>query len=159
MKFEKFVKTLGSNGVIYERDGDERWLASPSCFMLIPPGTRSVTSVGVQAMPPAIDQMIDQIGHTSPATLTKAIMPYADGGIKDCVRVFTNQAGDLSIPISHEDWSLIEKSDFCEILYEYDSETEATTVKALLVKTYPKFPDDEDELVGIIFPVTMEQEV
>ena len=30
MKFEKFVKTLGSNGVIYERDGDERWLASPS---------------------------------------------------------------------------------------------------------------------------------
>ena len=109
MKFEKFVKTLGSNGVIYERDGDERWLASPSCFMLIPLGTRSVTSVGVQPLPPAIDQMIDQIWHTSPATLTKAIMPYADGGIKDCVRVFTNQAGDLYIPISHEDWSLIEK--------------------------------------------------
>lgn len=52
MKFEKFVKSLASNGVIYERDTEERWLASPSCFMLIPVGTRSVTSVGIADMPP-----------------------------------------------------------------------------------------------------------
>ena len=158
MKFEKFVKALGSNGVIYERDGEERWLASHTCFMLIPLGTQSVTAVGVQIMPSAIDKMIDQIGHTAYASLTKAIMPYEDGGIKDCVRVFTTQAGDISLPICNDDWSLIEKSDFCEILYDYDQETETFTAKALLVKNYPKFPDDEDELVGIIFPVTMEKE-
>ena len=134
MKPEKFVKALGSNGVIYERDGEERWLASPTCFMLIPLGTQSVTAVGVQIMPSAIDKMIDQIGHTAYASLTKAIMPYEDG------------------------WSLIEKSDFCEILYDYAQEPETFTAKALLVKNYPKFPDDEDELVGIIFPVTMEKE-
>ena len=36
MKFEKFVKSLASSGVIYERGMSERWLASPSVCMLIP---------------------------------------------------------------------------------------------------------------------------
>ena len=107
MKFEKFVKSPASNGVIYERDTEERWLASPSCFMLIPVGTRSVTSVGIADMPPALDKMIDQLGHTAPATLSRAVMPFPNGKIKDCVRIFTTEAGDVSIPICNDDWSQI----------------------------------------------------
>lgn len=157
MKFEKFIKSLASSGVIYERKAEqERWLASPSVFMLIPIGTRSVTAVAIQEMPMAIDKMIDQIGHTDYAELTEAIMPFADGGIKDCVRVFKTRSGDISIKISNDDWSLIEKSDFCEILYAYDVDTNSSVAKALLVKRYPELPDDDDELVGIIFPITTE---
>lgn len=103
MKFEKFVKTLASNGVIYERKNEERWLASPSCFMAIPLGTRSVTGVSISEMPTAIDKMIEQIGQTAYATLTKAVMPYPDGKIKDCLRVFTTEAGDISIAVSNDD--------------------------------------------------------
>lgn len=155
MKFKKFVKTLASSGVIYERNNggyEERWLASPSVLMLIPIGTRSVTGCAIQTMPDPIDRMIDQIGNTQYAKLTKALMPIPDGKIKDCIRVFKTESGDLSILISNDDWSLIENSDFCEILYRYDISTEKFEVKALLVKSYPKLPDDEAELVGIIFP-------
>lgn len=157
MKFKKFVKTLASNGVIYERDTEERWLASPSCFMLIPVGTRSVTSVGIADMPPALDKMIDQLGHTAPATLSRAVMPFPNGKIKDCVRIFTTEAGDVSVPICNDDWSLIEKGDFCEILYAYDLDNDTYEAKALLVKSYPELPcDEESKLVGIIFPVNIE---
>lgn len=161
MKFEKFVKSLASSGVIYSRGVDglpfnDRWLASPSVFMLIPPTVKSVTAAAIQEMPKAIDKMIDQIGHTEYAELSEAIMPCPDGGIKDCIRVFKTKNGSISIKISNDDWSLIEKSDLCEILYAYDLDTDSTVAKALLVKRYPELPDDEDELVGIIFPVNIE---
>lgn len=151
MKFKKFVKSLASDGIIYEYGGD-RWLASLSALMLIPYTVRSVTGMSIQPMPEAIAKMISQVGCTQFATLTKALMPEPDGGIKDCVRVFTTPDTTLSIAISNDDWSLIEKSDFCEILYSYDIDTGNPTAKALLVKNYPFNPDDDDELVGIIFP-------
>ena len=151
MKFEKFVKTLASSGIIYERGiFRERWLASPSALMLIPIGTRSVTGIAIQEMPEAIDKMIGQVGCTEPVLLRKAVMPFADGKIKDCVRVFANDATDVHIAISNDDWSLIEKSDYTEALYVYEDEKPVS--KALLVKKYPQFPEDDMELVGIIFP-------
>ena len=62
------------------------------------------------------------------------------------------QDSTMTLPITNDDWSLIEKSDFCEILYAYDLESDKSVPKALLVKQYAKYPDDEDQLVGIIFP-------
>lgn len=128
MKFSKFVKSLAPNGgAIYEYM-DERWLASPSVLMLIPDGIRSVTGYSNETM------------------------PEPDGAIKDCVRIFATPGSTLSLPITNDDWSLIEKSDFCEILYAYDLESDKNVPKALLVKQYTKHIDDEDQLVGIIFP-------
>ena len=103
-------------------------------------------------MPDGIGRLISQVGCTEYATLVKAIMPEPDGAIKDCVRIFATQDSTMTLPITNDDWSLIEKSDFCEILYSYDLESDKSVPKALLVKQYAKYPDDEDQLVGIIFP-------
>ena len=151
MKFKKFVKSLASSGIIYTR-GFDRWLASPSVFMAIPGTIQSVTAAGIQDMPEPINRMISQVGCIEYAELTKAIMPYPDGKIKDCVRVFSTVSKDISIAISNDDWSLIDKSDFCEILYAYDIDSGKAESKALLVKQYPQMPDDDDILVGVIFP-------
>ena len=99
-----------------------------------------------------IGRLISQVGCTEYATLVKAIMPEPDGAIKDCVRIFATPDSTMTLPITNDDWSLIEKSDFCEILYAYDLESDKSVPKALLVKQYAKYPDDEDQLVGIIFP-------
>lgn len=130
MKFSKFVKSLAPDGgAIYEYM-DERWLASPSVLMLIPDGIRSVTGYSNEKMPDGIGRLISQVGCTEYAT----------------------QDSTMTFPITNDDWSLIEKSDFCEILYAYDLESDKSVPKALLVKQYAKYPDDEDQLVGIIFP-------
>ena len=153
MKFKNFVKSLASSGVIYNRGVEElpladRWLASPTAMMLIPPSVRSVTAAAIQEMPQGISKMLDQIGHTDYAVLSEAIMPYPDGAIKDCVRVYKTQAGDISVKISNDDWKLIEKTDTCEILYAYDIDTNTNVGKALLVKSFP--------VLGIIFPISDE---
>jgi hypothetical protein len=97
--------------------------------------------------------MISQIGHCDSAKLVEAIMPYPDGGIKDCLRVFQTYDGTIPCIISNSDWSLLEKSDMVEIKYTYDIDSTKNVAKALMVKTYPLTPtNDEDELVGIIFP-------
>ena len=152
MKFSKFVKSLAPDGgAIYEYMG-KRWLASPSVLMLIPDGIRSVTGYSNEKMPDGIGRLISQVGCTEYATLVKAIMPEPDGAIKDCIRIFATQDSTMTLPVTNDGWSLIEKSDFCEILYAYDLESDKSVPKALLVKQYAKYPDDEDQLVGIIFP-------
>lgn len=151
MKFSKFVKSLAPNGgAIYEYM-DKRWLASPSVLMLIPDGIRSVTGYGIMTMPDGIDRLISQVGCTEYATLVKAVMPEPDGAIKDCIRIYATQDNTMTFPITNDNWSLIEKSDFCEILYAYDLDTDKSVPKALLVKKYTMLPDDDDKLVGIIF--------
>lgn len=152
MKFEKYVKQLASTGTIYERENGERWLASPSVYMLIPALTRSVTATGINKIPPEIEKIINMVGNTGYAHLRRAVMPYPDGKIADCLRIYETDNGEFSITISNDDWSLIDKSDVTEILYSYNMQEEQYEVKALLVKQYPELPTEDYELVGIIFP-------
>lgn len=154
MKFEKFVKSLASTGTIYERPNGDRWLASPTAFMLIPPNTKSITGVGIHPMPENIEKIIDQIGHAEEALLVKAVMPIPNGAIRDYLRVFETRDGSIRCVISNDDWSLLDKSDMTYIKYSYDLDETRNVAKALLVRVYPAVPDDEDELVGIIFPDT-----
>ena len=160
MKFSKFVKSLAPDGgIIYEYQG-ERWLASPSVLMLIPDTIKVVTGYNKVAKPEHIDHLISQIGCNEYAELAKAVMPVPDGGIKDCVRIYAStQDKTLTLPISNDDWSLIEKSDYCEILYTYDLGSDERTPKALLVKRYSTLPDDDEQLVGIIFPCEYAEQI
>lgn len=155
MKFEKLVKSLGSNGVIYNRKNGERWLASPSVFMLIPDTIRGVTASDILEMPKKIDDIISSL-TSDPCELTRAIMPYGDSGIKECIRVFQNQTGDIKIPVSNPDFALIEKGDIKEICYEYAGESNEVKPVALMVKHWPTMVADDPELVGVIFPADYE---
>lgn len=58
MKFQKFVKSIGSEGIVYVRENGDRWLASGNVFMKIPDDIRSITAEEVTDMPEAIDNII-----------------------------------------------------------------------------------------------------
>ena len=105
MKFTKFVKSLASEGVIYETNQilEKRWLASVSVLMAIPDTVRSVTASDIKEAPETIKRIINGIGNTVDATLEKAVMPVADGKIKDCVRVYQSEDGGISLPICNDD--------------------------------------------------------
>ena len=79
MKFQKFVKSIGSEGIIYERKNGERWLASDNVFMRIPEDIRSITASEIAPIPEAIENIINYESFTDPCELHKAVMPYADG--------------------------------------------------------------------------------
>lgn len=158
MKFEKFVKSLATKGVIYETDQflEKRWLSSLSVLMPIPDTIRSITASDIKEAPETIRDIINEAGYTVDAVLAKVIMPVADSKIKDCVRIYQSEDGEVSIPISNDDYGLIDRADITEILYHYTENFENPVPKALLIKKPGKTPADENELIGVIFPVITE---
>lgn len=50
MKFKKFVKSLGADGILYVRENGDRWLSSGSIFMKVPEDIRTVTACDSASM-------------------------------------------------------------------------------------------------------------
>lgn len=151
MKFEKFVKSLASSGIIYERKNGERYLASPTVLMRIPNDIKSITGLDILPLPDNIEKIITSIGCTEECHLSEAIMPYADGKIKDCIRVYRSLYEHIPLAISNDDYSLIDKKDSLEILYSAEPD-EPAVGKALLIKEEQMVTGFPRQLLGIIFP-------
>lgn len=154
MKFQKFVKSIGTEGIVYVRKNGERWLASQDVFMKIPDDIQSITASEVKEMPETIESIINSDCLTDPCELHDAVMTCADGAIKDCVRIYATANALCKMPISNSAYSLIEKKDVVEMYSKFDAETEESVAKALFVKRFP-FREDE-ETVGVIFPIVLE---
>lgn len=158
MKFQKFVKSIGSEGIVYVRENGDRWLASENVFMKIPDDIRSITAEEVTDMPETIDNIIKYDYSTEPCELHKAIMPYADGVIKDCVRIFATANCLCTLAIDNSAYALIEsKRDVIEMSTKYDTEEENDPVgKALVIKSPSNMIEDE-VVIGLIFPIEYEE--
>lgn len=100
MKFQKFVKSIGTEGIVYVRNNGERWLAAQDVFMKIPEDIQSITAKSVTEMPEAIESIINCDYFSDPCELVKAIMPCADGVIKDCVRIYATANNLCEISLS-----------------------------------------------------------
>lgn len=158
MKFQKFVKSIGSNGMIFVRKNNDRWLASNRVFMKIPDTIRSITANDVVPMPDSIESIINYEAFTDPCELHEALMPFASAAIKDCIRVFATENALNKISICNNDYALIERGDVVEVYIKTNVEDDVSIAKALVVKERLALPDAEPELVGIIFPADQEEE-
>lgn len=153
MKFQKFVKSIGTDGIVYVRTNGERWLAENDVFMKIPENIQSVIAKAVTEMPETIESIINCDCLSDQCELVKAIMPCADGVIKDCVRIYATANKLCEIAISNTAYSLIERKDVVEIYSKFDNESDNTEAKALFIKRYPV--GEDEELVGVILPIVL----
>lgn len=156
MKFQKFVKALGSDGIVFNRKNGERWLASDRVFMKIPEDIRSITASEITDMPDSVEGIINFDSFTDPCELHKAVMPYADGVIKDCVRIYATENALNTVVIDNSSYALIERKDIVEMFCKYNSDDETSEGKALVIKRPSDFTSDE-EVVGLIFPTDYEE--
>ena len=156
MKFQKFVKAIGSDGFVFNRKNGERWLASDRVFMKIPEDIRSITASEITDMPDSVEGIINFDSFTDPCELHKAVMPYADGVIKDCVRIYATENALNTVAIDNSSYALIERKDIVEMFCKYNSDDETSEGKALVIKRPSDFTSDE-EVVGLIFPTDYEE--
>lgn len=156
MKFQKFVKALGSDGIVFNRKNGERWLASDRVFMKIPEDIRSITASEITDMPDSVESIINFDSFTDPCELHKAVMPYADGVIKDCVRIYATENVLNTVAIDNSSYALIERKDIVEMFCKHNSDDETSEGKALVIKRPSDFTSDE-EVVGLIFPTDYEE--
>lgn len=157
MKFQKFVKSLGSEGAIYVRKNEERWLGFENVYMKIPDKIRSITASDILPMPEAVEKIINYDSFTDPCKLHKAVMPYPDGAIKDCVRIYATENCLNKVGISNTDYTLIERKDCVEMYVKVDALNETSEGKALVIKEYEFAASDEATTIGIIFPTEYEE--
>lgn len=141
MKFKKFVKSLGADGVLYNRSNGERWLTSGSIFMKVPEDIRTVTACDSAEMPSLIEDIINYDTFSKPCALVEAVMPVPDGVIKDCVRIFATENGIDKTAIANDGYALIERGDIVEM---YVTEK----ISALVIKRPVDLVDEE--IVGVI---------
>lgn len=142
MKFEKFLKSVGTHGRICARNNGEDWLICGGVGMLIPMGVD--TLLGVGEVPEKINMLVNGICNADTddkVELVKATIP-ADGKQRDIVRIFSD--GLTEIGISNEDFGLLEKSDINLAYVEVEIDEDSPDVKFLLVL------DQHDNVIGFI---------
>lgn len=141
MKFKKFVKSLGADGILYVRENGDRWLSSGSIFMKVPEDIRTVTACDSESMLSLIENIINYDTFSQPCELVEAVMPVADGVIKDCVRIFATENGIDKTAICNDGYALIERGDIVEMFVD-------EKISALVIKRPVDLVDEE--IVGVI---------
>ena len=135
MKFEKFLKGVGTHGEVIERINGDKWLLCGGVGMIIPKGVDNLLGkTGSSKYAPIVDA-ITNAELDDPLTLHDAVVLDPAGNAKSIVRIFRTDFGD-NVGIINGDYGLLEKKDllgYCEIeVPEKDDEPEHT-IKYVLV--------------------------
>lgn len=143
MKFEKFLKSVGTHGQIYKRDNGESWLICAGVGMKIPVGVDNLLGIG--EVSEKIKRLVEAIitaDTSDKVSLIKATVP-ADGKASDIIRIFgDNLLSEVSI--KNADFGLLEKGDINLAELEIEDEDDGIDSHFLLVLDY------DDEVIGFI---------
>ena len=143
MKFEKFLKSTGAHGQIFERENKDRWLICAGVGMKIPAGVLNLLGAG--AVSEKTRKEVEDLIHADTdqkVELKRAMIKDPQGKSGDIIRVFADRDGE-EIGIWNADFGLLEKKDVnlakTSIM---DDELDESEFMLIL--------DQNDEVVGFI---------
>jgi hypothetical protein len=113
MKFEKFLKGVGTHGEVVEVREGEKWLVCQGVGMMIPKGVDNLLGSNARDDEDGLADMVKLITLVElddPLTLEEAILIDPAGGAKDIYRVFETALGDR-VGITNGDYGLLERKD------------------------------------------------
>lgn len=152
MKFEKFLKSVGTHGEVIARNEFDRWLICGGVGMKIPKGVGTLLGVKWDNDYASIVDIISKVELDDPVSLSRAVLLEADGKASDIYRVFASNF-DEEVAISNADYGLLEKKDalgYFDIVIDVDEngeelpEDKVKTIKYLLVF------DNDGDAIGFI---------
>jgi hypothetical protein len=138
MKFEKFLKQVGTHGTVIERNESEKWLVCDGVGMVIPRGVDNLLGTPIDSEYASIVDVIANADYDDPVKLVNAVLLDPTGNAKSIYRIFETDLGD-TVAIINADYGLLEKSDllgYGEIELEDKETGDKTTVKYLLAYDY-----------------------
>ena len=135
MKFEKFLKGVGTHGEVIERNEGEKWLVCGGVGMIIPKGVNNLLG---KKWPGEYASIVDVIANAElddKLTLVDAVLLNPEGNANAIYRVFESEFGER-VGIINADYGLLEKKDllgYGEIEVPATEDKEAFTIKYVLV--------------------------
>lgn len=140
MKFEKFLKGVGTHGEVIEYSEGEKWLVCGGVGMVIPNGVDNLLGRNIDRENASIIDVISNMELDDVLTLKEAVLLDPTGNAKSIYRVFESEYGE-KIGIVNADYGLLEKSDilgYGEIELPETEDESARTIKYVLVFDYEK---------------------
>lgn len=153
MKFEKFLKSVGTHGEVIARTECEKWLVCGGVGMVIPLGVDNLLGTDSKSDYASIVDVISVADFDDPLILSRAILPHADGKASDILRVFTTGSGLDEIGITNADFGLLEKGDklgYFEIVVDCDEEGEPLPEDKIKTIKYILVFNHSEQIVGFI---------
>lgn len=152
MKFEKFLKSVGTHGIVYTRNESEKWLVCGGVGMVIPRGVQQILGSEYKSEYASIIDVISTQAYDDPLRLTRAVLREADGKASDIYRVF-NTTLDEEIGIINADYGLIERKDllsYMDIEIDTDEEGNPLPVEDCKTVKYMLVFNQKGEIQGFI---------
>lgn len=130
MKFEKFLKSVGTHGEVIEVNEFEKWLVCEGVGMKIPKGVDNILGVNKERDYATLADIIHNVELDDPLILKEAVLLEPTGKANDIYRVFESEFGE-KVGICNADYGLLEKSD--ALGYGELETDDGTTIKYVLV--------------------------
>lgn len=132
MKFEKFLKGVGTHGEVVEVREGEKWLICEGVGMMIPKGVDNLlgSNTKVDDSLQGMVYLVSNVVLDDPLKLVDAVINEPSGNAKDIYRIFETDLGDR-VGIINGDYGLLEKKDalgYFEVTLDDD-----TTIKYIVV--------------------------
>lgn len=135
MKFEKFLKGVGTHGEVIERNEAEKWLVCGGVGMVIPRGVENLLGVTKDRVYGSIVDAIANAELDDRLTLKEAVLLDPTGNAGSIYRVFESELGER-VGIINADYGLLEKKDllgYGEIEVPATEKEPARVIKYVLV--------------------------
>ena len=145
MKFEKFLKSVGTHGKVVSLNESEKWLVCDGVGMVIPRGVDNLLGRDA-AQDDSIVRTLAYAENDELLELTKAVILEPAGNAKAIIRVFESTLGS-TVGICNADYGFLEKKDrlgYCEVEIPETEDKAAETEKFIVVF------DNSDHVVGFI---------
>ena len=146
MKFEKFLKSVGTHGEVITLNDNEKWLVCDGVGMVIPRGVDNLLGVAKTQDSASIVHALAYAEFDDPLTLCEAALLDPAGNAKAIYRIFRTEFND-TVGICNGDYGLLEKKDrlgYCEIEVPETEDELARTIKFVVVY------DQGDHVQGFI---------
>lgn len=140
MKFEKFLKDVGTHGEIVTRENGDNWLVCGGVAMKVPNGVNNLLGTNNKDVEPVFTALMNADTKDDTLVLKEALLRNPEGKAGDIIRVFETDLGER-VGIYNADFGLLEKKDLLtyleiEIPAEYEGDKvieEEKTVKYIVV--------------------------
>ena len=140
MKFEKFLKDVGTHGEIVKRENGDNWLVCGGVAMRVPKGVNNLLGTNNKDAELIFNTVMDADTKDDTLKLKEALLRNPEGKAGDIIRVFETELGER-VGIYNTNFGLLERKDLLtyleiEIPAEYEGDKlieEEKTVKYIVV--------------------------
>lgn len=138
MKFEKFLKSVGTYGEILTTGNGEKWLSCANVVIKVPKGVNNLLGVGSKKIGSVFEAILNSDTSDDVVQLKQSVLFDPQGKNKDIIRVFETDLLD-KVGIYNPDYALLDRTDKLTYLdievTDPQNEDKLITLKYLVVLT------------------------